>query len=231
MKRVSEKKTGAVCTNLRERTWSSKVSVCASWITFRCSCLWQCKWAMNKKNEVTKKKWVKSFTSSFFHLVCSAVWLFAVSFTWNREKISNNFNFNQSMRSWDYTTTFVVMWILHFWHWAEIITTEFGLNLREDKALCYHGILQCVVSKRLFCSFGSELRLQLLILHHHHIDSLFHPLQLVLMSGRRRDKEMWKQKSKKDFQHLRVNIPCIIWLQLPGAECTQTGCDSLVPDH
>lgn len=102
------------------------------------------------------------------------------------------------MWSWDYTTTFIIMRILNFWHWAEIITTEFELNLREDKALCYHGILQRVVSKRLFCSFGSELRLQLLILHHHHIDPLFHPLQLVLTSGRRKGKEMWKQK--RNFQ-------------------------------
>lgn len=72
-------------------------------------------------------------------------------------------------------------------HCAEI-TTEFGLKLRRDEALCYHGVLQCVVSERLICSFGSELRLQLLILHHHHIDPLFQPLQLVLTSSRRRYK-------------------------------------------
>lgn len=71
-----------------------------------------------------------------------------------------------------------------------MITTAFGLKLRKDEALCYHGILQCVVSKRLVCSFGSELRLQLLIFHHHHIDPLFHRLELVLTSGRQRNKEM-----------------------------------------
>lgn len=79
-------------------------------------------------------------------------------------------------------------WNYNNWIWSKS---------EEGSALCYHGILQCVVSKRLFCSFGSELRLQLLILHHHHIDPLFHPLQLVLTSGRRTDKEMWKQKRRK----------------------------------
>lgn len=65
------------------------------------------------------------------------------------------------------------------------------LSLRKEKAARYRGILECVLSQRLVCSSGSELRLQLLVLHHHHVDPLFHPLQLVLPSKQtEREKEM-----------------------------------------
>lgn len=99
--------------------------------------LWVIVQVSDEEGKLSNKiKWVKSFTSSFFHLVCSAVWLFAVilSFTWDHENISNTLNFNQSMRSWDYTTTIVFMCIwyniiyINCCDWAETITTEFEIK-------------------------------------------------------------------------------------------------------
>lgn len=77
------------------------------------------------------------------------------------------------------------------------------------KALCkhYHGIIQHVAFKRLICGFGSEVRLQPLVLHHHHIHTLFQPLQLILKSDREEKKHEGRKRKEASSTY---NIPCII---------------------